>query len=453
MSKAMRQKFEKSKRSIEGRGEACIEMVRDEASGPQWEVEDTGSALLEAMLTRENLQLAWKRVKSNQGASGVDGMSIPETAEYLKRHWPGIRDQLQSGVYRPSPVKRVTIAKPSGGFRELGIPTVLDRLIQQALLQVVQPIIDPGFSDSSYGFRPGRRAHDAVLQAQSYVESGKRIVVDVDLERFFDEVNHDILMDRFSRHIPDKAIGSLVRAYLNAGIVDHGIVQERYKGTPQGGPLSPLLANILLDEVDQELEKRGHCFVRYADDCNVYVGSYRAGERVMALLRKCYGRLRLKVNESKSQVASAFSIKFLGFSFWVDAKKQVRRRVSNQAMLSFKHQVRRLTRRCVGRSLEETIDRLRSYLLGWKGYFNLAEPPGVWRRLDEWLRHRLRAIKLKQWKRGKTQYRELRALGASSSVARQIAANSRRWWLNSAKLLNSVLTISYFDDLGLPRLS
>jgi RNA-directed DNA polymerase len=453
MSKAMRQKFAKAKRTSVANGEAGSDLGRDEACGPQWEIDGTGSVLLEAMLTRANLQQAWKRVKANKGVSGVDGLDIQQTAENLKTEWPNIRQQLRQGKYRPSPVRRVTIPKPEGGQRELGIPTVLDRLIQQALLQVLQPIIDPSFSEYSYGFRPGRRAQDAVLKAQSYVQSGKRIVVDVDLEKFFDRVNHDILIDRFSKRVKDQSIIRLVRAYLNAGIMSQGVVQTRFQGTPQGGPLSPLLANILLDEVDRELEKRGHCFVRYADDCNVYVGCIQAGQRVMRLLRRCYARLKLKVNEAKSAIASVFGRKFLGYSFWVGPKGQVKRGVADKAMARFKHRVRQLTRRSYGQSLSAIIERLRSYLLGWKSYFGLAQTPGVWRRLDEWLRHRLRAIQLKHWKRGKTQYRELLALGASAQVAKRIAANSRRWWRNSAMLLNSVLTISYYDRLGLPRLS
>jgi group II intron reverse transcriptase/maturase len=453
MSKAMHQKFAQAKRSSVVTGEADDDLARDEARGPQWEVKDTGSALLQAVLTRANLQRAWKRVKANRGVAGVDGLDIPQTAVHLKVHWPEIRDQLLQGKYRPSPVRRVTIPKPDGGQRELGIPTVLDRLIQQAVLQVLQPLIDPSFSEHSYGFRPGRRAQDAVLKAQSYVQSGKRIVVDVDLETFFDRVNHDILINRLSKRIKDPTMIRLVRAYLNAGIMSQGVVQERYQGTPQGGPLSPLLANILLDEVDRELEKRGHCFVRYADDCNVYVGSMRAGQRVMRLLRRCYDRLKLKVNETRSTVANAIGRKFLGYSFWVGPKGQIKRRVADKAMKTFKQRIRQLTRRCVGRSLVDIIERLRSYLLGWKHYFGLAQTAGIWRRLDEWLRHRLRAIQLKQWKRGKTQYRELLALGASPRVARRIAANSRCWWRNSAMLLNSVLTIGYFDRLGLPRLS
>jgi RNA-directed DNA polymerase len=277
--------------------------------------------------------------------------------------------------------------------------------------------------------------------------------VDVDLETFFDRVNHDILIDRLSKRVPDKAIIYLVRAYLNAGIMDHGVVQQRYQGTPQGGPLSPLLANILLDEVDRELDKRGHCFVRYADDCNVYVGSLAAGQRVMRLLRGCYGKLKLKVNEDKSAVANVLGRKFLGYSFWVGRGREIKLKVANKALATFKQRVRWLTRRNGGRSLADVVERLRSYLLGWKSYFGLSQTPGKWRELDKWLRHRLRAIQLKQWKRGKTQYRELLALGASADVARRIAANSRRWWRNSGLLLNGVLTIRYFDRLGLPRLS
>ena len=351
------------------------------------------------------------------------------------------------------PVRRVTIPKPGGGERELGIPTVTDRLIQQALLQVLQPILDPTFSEHSYGFRPGRSAHDAVLAAQTHVQSGRRIVVDVDLEKFFDRVNHDILIGRLQKRIEDAGVIRLIRAYLNSGIMADGVVQERTKGTPQGGPLSPLLANVLLDEVDKELERRGHCFVRYADDANVYVRSRKAGERVMALLRRLYGKLRLTVNEAKSAVASVFGRKFLGYAFWVGPGGAVKRKVAAKPMAAFKQRIRQLTRRPGGRSLQDLVDRLRLYVLGWKAYYRLAQTPRVWKDLDQWMRHRLRAVQLKQWKRGKTMYRELLALGATPQVARRVAANSRRWWRNSGMLLNAVLTLKWADKLGMPRLS
>lgn len=445
--------------SVERAGLACGEAAGDPASeetgSPRHGNEDTGSALLQAALTRENLQAAFKRVRSNKGAAGVDGLDIDQTARTLVVTWPVIRKALLAGTYRPRPVRRVMIPKPDGSQRELGIPTVTDRLIQQALLQVLQPLLDPTFSEHSYGFRPGRRAHDAVLAAQSYVQSGRRIVVDVDLEKFFDRVNHDILIDRLQKRIADVGVIRLIRAYLNSGIMDGGVVIERYEGTPQGGPLSPLLANVMLDEVDKELERRGHCFVRYADDCNVYVCSPRAGERVMNLLRRLYARLRLKVNETKSAVASVFTDrKLLGYSFWIAAKGETKRAVAYKALATFKQRVRQLTRRSGGRSMQQVVDRLKSYLLGWRGYFRLAQTPKLWRGLDEWLRHRLRAIQLRQWKRGKVMFRQLRTLGASPMDARRVAANSHCWWRNSGQSsLNRVLNLAWFDRLGLPRLS
>ena len=336
---------------------------------------------------------------------------------------------------------------------ETTVPTVTDRLIQQALLQVVQPILDPTFSEHSYGFRPGRRAQDAVLAARAYVQSGRRIVVDVDLAQFFDRVNHDILIDRLRKRIDDAGVIRLIRAYLNSGIMDHGLVQSRHEGTPQGGPLSPLLANVLLDEVDKELERRGHCFARYADDANVYVRSKRAGERVMALLRRLYAKLHLTVNESKSAVDNAFGRKFLGYSLWVGGGKVVKLKVADKPLATFKQRIRELTGRSCGRSMAQIVGKLRTYMLGWKGYFKLAQTPKVWKKLDEWLRHRLRAIQLKHWKRGKTMHRELLTLGATPSVAKQVAANSRCWWRNADRLLKTVLTIAYFDALGVPRLS
>ena len=464
--KAMRQMPDKPEQGQSGRagrrhGEAGPETASDETGSTLHEHPDTGSAkpkastggLLKAALTRGNLQTAWKRVKANKGAAGVDGLDIEQTAQAIRAHWPKIRQELLAGTYRPSPVRRVMIPKPDGSQRELGIPTVLDRLIQQALLQVLQPLIDPTFSEHSHGFRPGRRAHDAVKAARKYVQSGKRVVVDVDLAKFFDRVNLDILIDRLRRRIEDAGVIRLIRAYLNAGIMAGGVVSERHLGTPQGGPLSPLLANVLLDEVDKALEARGYSFARYADDCNVYVGSKQAGERVMTLLRKLYAGLKLQINEAKSAVASAFGRKFLGYELWVGKGKEVKCAVAYKAMDNFTARIRQLTRRSGGRSMAQVVQKLRPYLLGWKAYFGLAQTPKVWRELDEWLRHRLRAIQLKQWKRPRTIYRELKAIGAQENVALQVAGNSRRWWRNSAKLLHTVLTIAYFDSLELPRLS
>jgi RNA-directed DNA polymerase len=453
MRRASRQKPAQAGRSGVGRGEAACGPVCDEARRPRHEPGNTGSALLLAALTRENLQRAMKRVRANKGAAGVDGLDIDQTAEHLRTAWPAIREHLLSGTYRPCPVRRVTIPKPDGGERELGIPTVTDRLIQQALLQVLQPILDPSFSEHSYGFRPGRGAHDAVLAAQSYVQSGRRVVVDVDLEKFFDRVDHDILIDRLQKRIGDAGVVRLIRAYLNSGIMADGVVQQCMRGTPQGGPLSPLLANVLLDEVDKALERRGHCFVRYADDANVYVRSRRAGERVMALLRRVYGKLHLAVNETKSAVASVFGRKFLGYSFWVAPGGVIKRKVAVKPLMTFKRRIRQLTRRSGGRSMQGVVDHLRPYVLGWKAYFRLAQTPRVWRDLDKWMRHRLRAVQLKQWKRGTTMVKKLRALGAKPDVAQQVAANSRRWWRNSGMLLNTVLTLDWSDQLGLPRLS
>jgi len=441
-------------RSVGGRGEAEPEAVRDEARRARHETGSLGrDGLLLQALASANMEAAWKRVKSNRGSAGVDGLSIAETADSLRAHWPRIRESLLDGSYRPLPVRRVQIPKPDGGVRELGIPTVTDRLIQQALLQVLQRIIDPTFSEHSYGFRPGRRAHDAVLDAQRYVQDGYRVVVDVDLEKFFDRVNHDILMERLARRIEDKAVLRLIRRYLVAGIMDGGVVMERYEGTPQGGPLSPLLANVLLDEVDRELERRGHRFVRYADDCNVYVRSRRAGDRVLAGLTKLYERLHLKVNDAKTAVAPASRRKFLGYAFWYGPGGQVKCRMADKALKTFKQRIRQFTRRSSGRNLPEIAERLRAYMPGWKAYFQLAQTPNVFRELDQWIRHRLRAVQLKHWRRGTTMYRELKALGASETDARQVAANSRRWWRNSRFLLNRAMPVAYFDRLGVPRLS
>ena len=453
MLKVMRQMPTQVGRATKGGGEAVPEEVSDETCDPRHESQDTGSALLQAALTRENLQSALKRVRANKGAAGVDGLDINQTVKHLKTAWPAIKEQLLAGTYRPDAVRRVTIPKPDGGQRELGIPTVTDRIIQQALLQVLQPLLDANFSESSYGFRPGRSAHQAVMAAQAHVQSGKPIVVDVDLEKFFDRVNHDILIDRLQKRINDDGVIRLIRAYLNSGIMSEGVVQERHQGTPQGGPLSPLLANVLLDEVDKELERRGHSFARYADDCNIYVGSLKAGERVMALLQRLYAKLGLKVNETKSAVTVVYGRKFLGYSLWETRKGEVKRRVADKALAKFKQRVRQLTQRNSGRSMEQVVEKLRPYLLGWKAYFRLAQEPKVWRELDEWVRRRLRTIQLKHWKRGTTIYRELQALGASSKVAVQVAGNASRWWRNSGRAIKSILTSAYYDRLGVPRFS
>ena len=411
------------------------------------------SLLLERVLERPNLVRAWKRVKQNGGSPGIDGMTVNDLRVWLDANWSRVREELLAGTYQPTPVKRVAIPKRSGGERLLGIPTVLDRLIQQAILQILQPIFDPSFSEHSHGFRPGRKAHDAVNAARAYVQSGKRWVADVDLEKFFDRVNHDVLMGRLAKRLSDRRLLGLIRRYLNAGVMVNGVVVERHEGTPQGGPLSPLLANVLLDEVDKELERRGHAFARYADDLRVFVGSKRAGHRVMRSLIRLFDRLRLRVNRSKSAVAHALARPFLGFALWVAPGRRVQVRVSREALDTMKDRVRRLTRRTRGRSLGTVIADLRTYLLGWKGYFRLAATPRVFATLDEWIRHRLRAYQLKQWKRGKTVFRELRARGASTDLAAQVAANATRWWHNSAKLLNRALPNSFFLALGLPALS
>jgi group II intron reverse transcriptase/maturase len=409
--------------------------------------------LLGRMLLRPNLLAALKRVRSNKGSPGMDGMTVGELADHLRSNWEVIRERLLSGTYQPAPVKEQLIPKGKGEMRRLGIPTVLDRFIQQALLQVLQPLFDPTFSRHSYGFRPGRSAHEAICAAQRHIQDGKRWVVDTDLEKFFDRVNHDVLMGRLAARITDRRVLGLIRRYLNAGLLAGGVVVERHEGTPQGGPLSPLLANVLLDEVDRELERRGHAFLRYADDCNVYVRSRRAGERVMSLLRRLFTGLRLKVNEAKSAVDLATRRNVLGYSFWLGPGGVVKRRVAKKALDKMKERVRQTTRRSGGRSLAQVTHELRSYLLGWKQYFRLADTPKVLATLDQWIRHRLRMLQLKHWKRGTTTFRRLRELGLSQDEAARVASGTRRWWKNSALLLNKALPIRFFDELGLPRLA
>lgn len=412
-----------------------------------------GERLMELVVERGNVEMALKRVKRNKGSPGIDGMTVDELPKYLATHWEELRAHLLDGSYQPSAVRRQAIPKSDGGVRELGIPTVVDRFVQQAILQVLQPRFDASFSEHSHGFRPGRRAHDAVCAAQRYIEEGRRWVVDVDLEKFFDRVNHDVLMGKLSKRIADKRMLGLIRRYLGAGIMADGVVVERHEGTPQGGPLSPLLANVLLDEVDKEMERRGHAFARYADDCNVYVRSRRAGERVMEALRRLYAKLRLRVNESKSAVARPWARKFLGYSFWVAPGRRVKRKIARKALETMKDRVRAITARSAGRSMQSRITELRMYLVGWKNYFQLADTPGVFRRLDEWIRHRLRAAQLHQWKRGRTVYRELRTRGTPHDVAAKVARFTRRWWHNAAMHLHIALPVHHFDRLGLPRLA
>lgn len=408
--------------------------------------------LMERALERSNLQVALKRVKKNKGSPGVDGMTVGQLPAHLRAHWAEIREQILTNKYQPSMVRQQEIPKSGGGVRQLGIPTVLDRLIQQALLQVLQPILDPTFSESSYGFRPGRSAHDAVKASRQYVEQGRRYVVDVDLSKFFDRVNHDILMGRLAKRIEDKRVLALIRRYLEAGVMTGGIVVARREGTPQGGPLSPLLANTLLDEVDKELEKRGHAFARYADDCNVYVRSRRAGERVMTLLRRLFAKLRLVVNEEKSAVDRVWYRDFLGYGLWRNRNGKVQHRVSRKALHAFKARVRETTSRTRGRSMVQVAEELRSYLLGWKGYFQLSQTRLVFRELDKWLRRRLRAYQLHLWRRGPVIHRELIARGAAPDIAAKVAANSRRWWRNAIYLANIAFPSSYFNELGIPQL-
>lgn len=414
--------------------------------------EDT--RLMERCVDRSNMLSAWKRVKKNGGSPGIDGKSIEETGKGLTTQWPRIREELLNGSYQPKPVRKVEIPKPDGGMRQLGIPTVLDRLIQQCILQILQPQWDPTFHPNSYGFRPGKSAHQAICQAQQYVQEGHKYVVDVDLEKFFDRVNHDILMDRVMKRVKDERLVKLIRRYLQAGIMDHGVVSSREEGTPQGGPLSPLLSNLLLNEVDRELERRGLAFVRYADDCNVYVKSKRAAERVMQSMEKIMGKLKLKINREKSAIGYAGSRKFLGYCLWNGPGRQVKRRVAPQALKKLKEKVRSLTSRTCGKSMEQVIEKLDSYLVGWKNYFQLADTPKVFSELDSWIRRRLRMLQLKQWKRGKTCYRELVARGLSSIPAATVAQGRRsRWKAAGMQGMNIVFPALYFDEMGLTRLA
>jgi RNA-directed DNA polymerase len=407
--------------------------------------------IMEEVCDRENLVRAWQRVRDNKGAPGVDGMTIAEATGYLREHWPSIRSQLLEGTYRPQPVRRVGIPKPDGGVRKLGVPCVVDRLIQQALLQVLQKQWDQTFSEHSYGFRPGRSAHQAVAQAQAYVAEGYNVVVDLDLEKFFDRVNHDLLMARVATRVADKRVLKLIRAFLNAGVMEDGLVRPVDEGTPQGGPLSPLLSNLMLNDLDKELTRRGLRFCRYADDCNIYVRSRRAGERVMASVsRFLTDKLRLKVNETKSAVAAPEGRKFLGFSI---ANNGSERRIAPKALEKFKMRVREYTRRTRGQSLEQIVELLRPYLIGWRSYFGFCQTPIVLTRLEAWIRRRLRMYLWRQWKTRQNRFQELRRRGVSKFQAAVAAASPTGFWSMSRHVtVQSALRNHVFDALGLPRL-
>jgi group II intron reverse transcriptase/maturase len=410
------------------------------------------SELMEAVCERGNLWLAYERVMKNKGAAGVDGIGVSEFKDHLKRYWPRIKAKLLVGEYIPSPVRRVDIPKPQGGVRTLGIPTLTDRLIQQALHQVLSAIFEPTFSASSYGFRRGRSAHQAVLAAQRYVAEGRRVVVDLDLEKFFDRVNHDLLMGKLAQKIDDRRVLQLIRRYLEAGIMAKGLVSPRNEGTPQGGPLSPLLSNILLTELDRELERRGHAFCRYADDCNIYVRSRVAGERVLAnLTRFLMERLKLKVNVAKSAVARPWERKFLGYSLtWHKAPK---RRIAPSSLQRLENRIRAVLKGARGRSLANTIQELNPVLRGWAAYFKLTETKRALEELDGWIRHKLRCILWRQWKRPYTRARNLMRAGLTEERAFRSAFNQRGPWWNSGKShMNRAFPKSYFDRLGLVSL-
>ena len=405
--------------------------------------------LWEQVWGRENLYTALKRVEGNAGAPGIDGMTVKDLRSYLKEHWLEIRAALESGAYKPSPVRRVEIPKPDGGMRLLGIPSVIDRLLQQAIAQVLTPIFERKFSPQSYGFRPGRRAHDAIKQAQEYTQEGYEWVVDIDLEKFFDRVNHDMLMARVAREVKDKRVLKLIRAYLNSGVMVNGVVMDTEEGTPQGGPLSPLLSNIMLDDLDKELEKRGHKFVRYADDCNIYVRTQRAGERVMESVREFLEKkLKLKVNPKKSKVDRATRVKFLGFSFYKH-KGEMLIRVANRSLERFRDKLRRLTKRTRSGKLEDNIQEINTYVVGWIGYYRQANTPSVYEGLDSWIRRRLRQMVWKRWKRGTTRYRELVRMGVPKRWAQEGAGGTSPWHMSASPVINEALSNGYFLGLGL----
>ena len=402
--------------------------------------------------SRENLNAALKRVEQNKGAPGIDGMRVSELRPYLKDHWPDLRRQLEAETYHPRPVRRVEIPKPDGGVRLLGIPTVLDRFLQQALQQLLTGVFEPRFSPHSYGFRPGRSAPDAVKTAQGYIQDGYTWVVDLDLDKFFDRVNHDMLMARVARVVKDKRVLRLLRRYLESGVMVNGVVMDTDEGTPQGGPLSPLLANILLDDLDRELEQRGHKFVRYADDCNIYVKTPRAGERVLANVRRFLEqKLKLKVNEQKSKVDRPAKRKILGFRLfrWKD---QIRIGVAPKSMARCRERLRELTRRTRPGRLADIVDEVNRQVRGWVGYYRLADTPTPFKELDEWLRRRLRQLVWKRWKRGRTRWRELVALGVPPTMAGLGALGKSPWRMAATPVVNMALSNTYWKAQGLQSL-
>ena len=431
-----------------GEGEGTeARKARRETEGPAG-----NQRVMEEVCERDNWRAALQRVRANQGSPGIDGRTVDELPEYLEQHGPAIREQLLSGTYEPKPVKRVEIPKPDGGVRKLGIPTVLDRFVQQAVQQVLQKQWDPTFSEHSYGFRPARSAQQAVAQAQQYIADGYGWCVDFDLEKFFDRVNHDKLMGQIAKGVGDKRLLKLIRAFLNAGVMEDGLVSPSVEGTPQGGPLSPLLSNLVLDELDRELERRGHRFVRYADDSNIYVRSERAGQRVMESVKRFISdKLKLKVNESKSAVAKPQERKFLGFSF--TGGKGLKRKIAPKAITRFKERVREITIKGKGRSMEQVMEELAQYVRGWRAYFGFCETPSVLQRLDGWIRRRLRGAFWRQWKTGRKRYAELVRRGVSAESAAKTAGSRRGpWRVSQSPALDRALSNAYLASLGLPSL-
>jgi RNA-directed DNA polymerase len=406
--------------------------------------------LMEEILAKDNMVAALAKVEANKGASGVDGMEVPDLRKNLKREWQFTKSILASGTYIPMPVRQVNIPKPDGGVRTLGIPTAVDRMIQQAICQKLVPIFDKDFSESSYGFRPARSAHQAVAKAREYIEQGYMWVVDIDIEKFFDNVNHDMLMARVAGKVKDKRVLKLIRAYLNAGVMENGVVVEKHEGTPQGGPLSPLLSNILLDDLDRELERRGHRFCRYADDCNIYLKSERAAERTYeSIVRFIEGKLKLKVNRKKSKVDKADRRKFLGYSFYTPQKGTVRLRLGPGVAKRQKDKIRQITKRSRSRSLDSVISEINTAMIGFINYFKMADMKSFLSELEKWIRRKLRVIIWKQWKNCRTRFRKLLGMGLSPRDA-EVAYSRRIYWRVSKTVqVNGIMGIAYFRKKGL----